>query len=88
MGIKVQVSVSTHKTAVVRTLQYRARMLSSSVKAQQDKESHLMDALGRNGYPRKLIRQHMRSREKVEKSADDQPVATVCLPYASGVSEV
>ena len=37
----------THKITVVRTLQYRARMLSSSVKARQDEESHLMDALMR-----------------------------------------
>ena len=78
----------THKTAVVCMLQYRARMLSSSVKAQRDEESHLMDALVRNGYPRKLIRQHTRNCEKVEESADDQPEATVCLPYVSGVSEV
>ena len=63
-------------------------MLSSSAKARQDKESHLMDALVRNGYPRKLICQHMRDCEKVKESADDQSEATVCLPYVSGVSEV
>ena len=76
-----------HKTAVVRTLQHRARMLSSSVEAQRGEESHLIDALVRNGYPKKLIRQHMRNRERVEDSADDRPEATVCLPYVSGVSE-
>ena len=48
----------------------------------------MMDALVRNGYPRKLVRQHMRDRERVEGSADDQPEATVCLPYVTGVSEV
>ena len=30
----------------------------------------------------------MRGREKVEESVDDQPEATVFLPYVSGVSEV
>ena len=70
----------THKTAVICMLQYRARMLSSSVRARQDEESHLMDVLVRNGYPRKLIRQHMRDHGRVEESVDGQPEATVCLP--------
>ena len=47
-----------------------------------------MDVLVRNGYPRKLIRQHMRDHEKVDESADDQPEATICLSYVSGVSEI
>ena len=61
----------THKTTVVHTLLYRARMLSPLVKARRDEGSRLMDALVRNGYPRKLVRQHMRNRERVEESGDD-----------------
>ena len=61
----------THKTAVVHTLQYRARMLSSSVKARRDEESHLMDVLVRNGYPKNLVRQQIRNCERVEESADN-----------------
>ena len=63
-------------------------MLSSSVKARRDEESRLVDVLVRNGYPTKLVRQHMRNRERVEESVDGQPEATVCLPCVSGVSEV
>ena len=77
MGRYLDFDTHHPSTAVVHTLQYKARMLSSLVKAQRDEESCLIDALGRNGFPRKLIRQHMRNHERVEESAD-----------VSGVSEV
>ena len=72
-----------HKTAVVRMLQYRARILSSSVNAQRDEESHLMDALVRNGYPRNLVHQHMRDCDRNEGSADNEPEVTVFASHMS-----
>ena len=75
------------RSAVVRTLQHRAEVLSSTQEALDKEKSHVADALLKNGYPRWLIRQYSNPPEKVAGRVDEQPRATISLPYIHGVSD-
>ena len=61
------------RLAVVRTLQHRAKVLSSTQEALDEEESHVADVLLKNGYPRWLIRQCSIPPEKVAGRVDEQP---------------
>ena len=73
------------KLAVIRTLQRRAEVLSSMQEALEEEKAHVADVLLKNGYPKWHVRQCLNP-PKVMGRADEEPRATISIPYVHGVS--
>ncbi len=75
-----------HKFAVARTLFNRAEVICS-VKDDnlEEEDRHITSALMSNGYPHSFIQGVLRKSKRSR--SDEQPFATVVLPYVKNVSE-
>ena len=76
-----------HKAAVAHTLRHRAGTHSSTFGAFEKEKAHVMDALLKNGYPKRYIHQSVNIPHPPRTTVAEKPKATVCLPYIKGVSE-
>ena len=78
----------SHKLSVVKTLFNRARSISSTPSNTSTEESHITNALVKNGYPRSIIKRV--SQTTISRSADPpppKPTTTIVLPYVHNTSE-
>ena len=80
-----------HKVSVIRTLFHRASTLSSSLIQRTKEEVHIKTALKKNGYPHHMICKYCVQGDSIQRQSlsthEDQPVATITLPYIQGISE-
>lgn len=75
--------------SVIKTLNTRATRLADT-EHQKEETDHLQKALGLNGYTKQDIRRALRPRSRPqteEGKPEEQPIATVCLPYVKGTTD-
>ncbi len=76
-----------HKRGVVRALQSRADMVSSTERTKELEHQWIVSTLKENGYPTKLIRSTKRQKTRVDSELDSSFRGSVCLPYIEGTTE-
>ena len=75
----------SHKIAVVRTLNHRAKNLSSTPVAIAEEERKVAQALKKNGYPQKIIEQQPRPCPPSQNTTESNTYMTI--PYIRNTSE-
>ncbi len=76
-----------HKRGVVRALQSRADMVSSTERTKELEHQRIVSTLKENGYPTKLIKSTKRQKMRVDSELDSSFRGSVCLPYIEGTTE-
>jgi len=75
------------KAGVIRTLFTRAKCLSSTAVEHSTEVNHLVAALRKNGYPKKMIDKSVMVHQPRQRCEDEGKKVVVTLPYIRGTSE-